>query len=360
MDAGAGSSQAAKDPSWFFYTLSALLGSKTFGFCDGWALLSLAAAFLATFALSWWLTAGGTAWRNGRNSRGSVPIPGPRGLPVIGSLHVLSVGLAHRTLRAMVDGLGAKQLMAFSLGSTPAVVASEPQTAREILASPHFADRPLKLSARQLMFERAMGFAPNGSYWKLLRRIAASHLFAPRRIAAHEPGRQADAGVMLRAVAAEQQAGGFVSLRRHLQLAALNNIMGSVFGRRYDVSTSSEDREVTELKEMVREGFDLLGAFNWIDFLPWLGFIWDPHGIRARCAALVPRVRDFVLGVIREHKMKRSSSSSLADAADFVDVLLSLEGEEKLQEDDMIAVLWVLPVFVPSYIYLFSVHHFLY
>ncbi|XP_031492809.1 cytochrome P450 78A11-like [Nymphaea colorata] len=340
MDVGTGSPQPAKDPSWFLYTLSAMLGSKTFGVCDGWGLLSLAAAFLASFVLSWWFTSGGIAWRNGRNSRGLVPIPGPRGLPMIGSLHALSVGLAHRTLRAMVDGLGAKQLMAFSLGSTPAVVASEPQTAREILTSPHFADRPIKLSARQLMFERAMGFAPSGSYWKLLRRIAASHLFAPRRIAAHEPGRQADAAIMLRAIAAEQRADGIVSLRRHLQLAALNNIMGSVFGRRYEVSASSEDREVTELREMVREGFDLLGAFNWSDFLPWLGFICDPHGIRARCAALVPRVRAFVSGVICEHKMKRSSSSSLGDAADFVDVLLTLEGEEKLQEDDMIAVLW--------------------
>ncbi|KAF3786853.1 Cytochrome P450 78A6 [Nymphaea thermarum] len=340
MDVGLSSSQASKDPSWLFYTLSAFVGSKTLGFCDAFTLLSLAVALFATLAVSWWLSSGGTAWKNGRNSRGAVSIPGPRGLPIVGSLHVLGVGLAHRTLQAMAHRLNANKLMAFSLGSTPAVVASEPQTAKEILTSPHFADRPIKLSARQLLFERAMGFAPSGFYWKLLRRIASSHLFAPRRIAAHESGRQADASAMLEAIAAEQRDNGFVSLRCHLQGAALNNIMGSVFGKRYDLSSSAEDREVTDLREMVREGFDLLGSFNFSDFLPWLSSFYDPNRIRARCAALVPRVRTFVQGIIREHKLKSESGSNLADGADFVDVLLSLEGEEKLEEDDMIAVLW--------------------
>ncbi|MCL7037306.1 hypothetical protein MKW94_010973, partial [Papaver nudicaule] len=59
--------------------------------------------------------------------------------------------------------------MAFSLGSTPVVVASDPTIAREILSSASFADRPVKQSAKNLMFTRAIGFAPNGTYWRLLR-----------------------------------------------------------------------------------------------------------------------------------------------------------------------------------------------
>ncbi|EAY79271.1 hypothetical protein OsI_34386 [Oryza sativa Indica Group] len=118
--------------------------------------------------------------------------------------------------------------------------------------------------------------------------------------------------------------------------------MGSVFGRRYDVSSSSGAAadEAEQLKSMVREGFELLGAFNWSDHLPWLAHLYDPNHVARRCAALVPRVQAFVRGVIRDHRLRRDSSSTAADNADFVDVLLSLEAHENLAEDDMVAVLW--------------------
>ena len=215
--------------------------------------------------------------------------------------------------------------------STPAVITSNPEVARDLLSSPHFADRPLKQSAQQLMFGRAMGFAPNGNYWRLLRRISATHLFAPRRIEANEAGRQADCTTMLSDIRHESNIdGGAVTLRRHLQKAALNNIMGCVFGRR------SVDAETEKnLREMVNEGFELLGAFNWADHLPWLRVL-DPLRIHSRCARLVPRVRSFVKDIIEEHRQNSNTADS-----DFVDVLLSLQGEDKLQDDDMIAVLWV-------------------
>lgn len=332
----------SNDSRWWVFTLPAFLGS--INLLDAYVILSVLIAFLSIGLLSWALSSGGgTAWKNGRNSLGSRPIPGPRGLPILGSLLNLrrAGGLAHRTLAAAATSLGATQLMAFSLGSTPAVVASEPQTAKEILTSPHFADRPIKQSARSLMFSRAIGFAPSGSYWRLLRRIAASHLFAPRRVAAHEAGRQLDCDAMLRGIADEQASRGAVHLRTHLQSAALNSIMGSVFGRRYDVVSGSE--ELSELRAMVKEGFELLGAFNWSDYLPWLSYFYDPCRIQERCEKLVPRVRKLVRGIIEEHRSRLIDSryrGSISDASDFVDVLLSLDGEDKLQDDDMVAVLW--------------------
>nr|DAD21824.1 TPA_asm: hypothetical protein HUJ06_023287 [Nelumbo nucifera] len=320
--------------SWWVFTLPAFLGTQNL--FDGWVLISLILAFVSVGLVTWAFTVGGVAWKNGRHRKGRVPIPGARGLPVFGSLFSLSRGLAHRTLASMASSLGATQLMAFSLGSAPVVVASDPHTAREILTSPFFADRPLKQSAKKLMFSRAIGFAPNGTYWRLLRRIASSHLFSPKRIAAHEPGRQADCSAMLNGIAKEQSVRGSVALRKHLQSAALNNIMGSVFGKRYDVEQDSQ--EMSELREMVKEGFELLGAFNWSDYLPWLSYFYDPFHINERCSALVPRVRKLVRGIIEEHRLRGSGKAS--DNADFVNVLLSLDGEEKLEEDDMVAVLW--------------------
>ncbi|KAF2291040.1 hypothetical protein GH714_019284 [Hevea brasiliensis] len=272
-------------------------------------------SFLVITLSTWAFSNGGLAWKNGRSQMGSVSIQGPRGLPFFGSLFSLSHGLAHRTLACMASRLSATQLMAFSLGSTPAIVSSDPQIAREILTSPHFADRPIKQSAKSLMFSRAIGFAPNGAYWRLLRRIASTHLFAPKRMAAHEPWRQLDCAAMIRDIHNEQSLNGAVHLLKHLQNASLNNIMGTVFGKRYDFTKYNE--EAKELQELVREGFELL----------------------ERCLALVPRVKKLVKKIIEEHDQSKMPKK-LIDNSDFVDVLLSLEGDEKLEEDDMVAVLW--------------------
>ncbi|KAH7565892.1 hypothetical protein ACOSP7_021988 [Xanthoceras sorbifolium] len=327
------------DNTWWVFTLPAFLGSENL--LNLHVLLALFVVFVSLALFTWAVASGGFAWRHGRNRRGSVPIPGPRGLPFLGSLLTLSRrdGLAHRSLADAAWARNNTQLMAFSLGSTPVVVSSDPQTAREILTSPHFADRPIKQSARSLMFSRAIGFAPNGTYWRLLRRIASSHLFSPRRILAHEPGRQLDCAVMLGHVSKEQHLNGIVSLRKHLQFAALNNIMGSVFGKRYDPDDSSSNSSLELLQEMVREGFELLGSFNWSDHLPWLTQFYDPFWIQQRCSRLVPRVKEFVRAIIEEHR-RTGESRGVSDDGDFVDVLLSLDGEEKLEEDDMIAVLW--------------------
>ncbi|KAF3440463.1 hypothetical protein FNV43_RR18747 [Rhamnella rubrinervis] len=331
------SSLVNKDKTWWVFTLPAFLGSKHF--LDGYVLFSLVVAFLCLGFLTWVFSIGGIAWKNGRNQKGRLSISGPRGLPVFGSLFTLSRGLPHRSLASMAWNRANTQLMALSLGSTPLVVASDPHTAREILTSPYFADRPLKQSAKSLMFSRAIGFAPNGTYWRLLRRIASSHLFNPRRVMAHEAGRQLECADMLRNIAKEQKLHGVVCLRKHLQAASLNNIMGSVFGKRYDTAYGREELE--ELKDMVCEGFELLGAFNWSDYLPWLGYFYDPFRINKRCSKLVPRVKKFVGNIIEEHR-GLSESVKLPDQADFVDVLLSLDGDEKLKEDDMVAVLWEL------------------
>ncbi|KAL8127443.1 cytochrome P450 78A7-like [Apium graveolens] len=333
------SSLLSKDTTWCLFALPVFLSSNNL--LEPFVLFSLFVTLITVSVLAWAFSSGGVAWKNGRNRLGPVPIPGLKGLPVLGSILSLSKGLPHRSLASIASARAglSKQLMAFSLGSSPLVVTSDPVVAREILSSPHFADRPVKQSAKSLLFTRTIGFSPNGAYWRNLRKIASTHLFAPRRIAAHEAGRQLDSAALIRGIASEQATRGVVTLRKHLQDAALNNIMGSVFGRRFD--TEKDDKEVNKLREMVAEGFELLSAFNWCDYLPWLSCVYDPQHVIKRCEALVPRVREFVGTIIQQHKLNHNHQSSYAaDDADFVDVLLSLDGEDKLSQEDMIAVLW--------------------
>ncbi|KAH0976351.1 hypothetical protein GBA52_026070 [Prunus armeniaca] len=218
------------DPiSWWMFSIEAIAHLGTENLLIGFFFLAILASFLSLTLLTWAFSRGGIAWKNGRNQMGRVSIPGPRGLPLFGSLFSLSHGLPHRTLACMASSHAATKLMAFSLGSTPAV-----------------------------------------------------------------------------------------------------------FGKRYDVACNNA--EARELHEIVREGFELLGAFNWSDYLPWLSSFYDPFRIKNRCASLVPRVRKVVVEIIEEHRLDKFER--VRDNSDFVDVLLSLDGEEKLELDDMVAVLW--------------------
>lgn len=298
-------------------------------------LVSASALAWLVITFIYWAHPGGPAWgkhkwvekrrTNHCSSSSGRVIPGPKGFPVIGSMSLMT-GLAHHKLSAMAKACGATRLMAFSLGETRVIITSNPDVAKEILNSSVFADRPVKESAYRLMFNRAIGFAPHGVYWTSLRRIAANHLFCPKQIKAFGSQRFDLAHQMVNMF--RGQADKVVTVRDGLRKASLSNMMASVFGKTYGL-----DSEEAELRKLVDEGYDLLGMLNWSDHLPWLSEF-DLQHIRARCSSLVPKVDQFVRRIISQHREKNTGH-------DFVDVLLSLQGREKLSEDDMVAVLWV-------------------
>lgn len=295
-------------------------------------------------SLIYWAHPGGPAWgkhkwRKTTSSSSACAdkptIPGPKGVPFIGSMSLMG-GLAHHKIAAMAKACGANRLMAFSLGETRVIVTCNPDVAKEILNSSVFADRPVKESAYSLMFNRAIGFAPYGVYWRTLRRIAATHLFCPKQIKASEAQRFDIARQMAAMFSGDNEKGMAINVREALKTASLNNMMCSVFGRKYHELDTSCNTEAGELRKLVDEGYELLGTLNWSDHLPWLSDF-DPQKIRVRCSNLVPKVNRFVSRIISEHRADQTGGLN----RDFVDVLLSLQGREQLSDSDMIAVLWV-------------------
>nr|CAD1837952.1 unnamed protein product [Ananas comosus var. bracteatus] len=187
-----------------------------------------------------------------------------------------------------------------------------------------------------------MGFAPFGEYWRNLRRVSATHLFGPRGISASAPHRRLIGERMLGDVETLMRRDGSVEIKRVLHFASLNSLMASVFGKTFDFAKG----EGAELEGMVREGYELLGLFNWSDHFPILGWF-DLQGVRRRCRSLVKRVNVFVGEIIEEHRMRRrrrmmsTGGGVMGDVVgDFVDVLLDLEKEAKLSDADIVAVLW--------------------
>lgn len=311
-----------------------------------WSLLIMLSLWL-TMTFFYWSHPGGPAWgkyysfhywkkptstsSNNLNLSSDTDkiIPGPKGYPIFGSI-TLMISLAHHRIFAAAKACNAIRLMAFSLGDTRAIVTCHPDVAKEILTSSVFADRPIKESAYSLMFNRAIGFAPYGVYWRTLRRIAATHLFCPKQIKASELQRAEIAAQMTRSFLNRQ---GAFQLRQVLKKASLNNMMWSVFGQRYKLDEANSEME--ELSQLVEQGYDLLGTLNWGDHLPFLKDF-DLQKIRFTCSKLVPKVNRFVGSIIADHQADITQTNR-----DFVHVLLSLQGPDKLSHSDMIAVLWV-------------------
>lgn len=247
------------------------------------------------------------------------------GWPILGTLPLMG-SLAHQKLAALATSLNAKRLMALSLGPTPVVISSHPETAREILLGSSFSDRPIKESARALMFERAIGFAPSGTYWRHLRRIAAFHMFSPRRIQGLEGLRQRVGDDMVKSAWKEMEMKGVVEVRGVFQEGSLCNILESVFG--------SNDKS-EELGDMVREGYELIAMLNLEDYFP-LKFL-DFHGVKRRCHKLAAKVGSVVGQIVEERKR----DGGFVGKNDFLSTLLSLPKEERLADSDMAAILWV-------------------
>lgn len=295
-----------------------------------WVLLIMGSLWL-TMTFYYWSHPGGPAW--GKYYTYSPPlsiIPGPKGFPLIGSMGLMT-SLAHHRIEAAAATCRAKRLMAFSLGDTRVIVTCHPDVAKEILNSSVFADRPVKESAYSLMFNRAIGFASYGVYWRSLRRIASNHFFCPRQIKASELQRSQIAAQMVHILNNKRHRS--LRVRQVLKKASLSNMMCSVFGQEYKLHDPNSGME--DLGILVDQGYDLLGLFNWADHLPFLAHF-DAQNIRFRCSNLVPMVNRFVGTIIAEHRASKTETNR-----DFVDVLLSLPEPDQLSDSDMIAVLWV-------------------
>ncbi|XP_010531610.1 PREDICTED: cytochrome P450 78A5-like [Tarenaya hassleriana] len=282
---------------------------------------------LPTLVLNCWLVPGGFAWRNYTTKMTSCERrDGPVGLPLLGTLPQMMGSLAHRKLAVMASSLGAQRLMPLSLGSTRVVISSHPETAKEILCSSNFSDRPIKESARLLMFERAVGFAPSGDHWRHLRRLAATHLFSPKKISALEPIRHRLAEEMARKIEESSKMHGVVELRGIIQKGSLGNMLESLFG-----SCLSEEQKY-ELGLMVNEGYELITKFNLEDHFPMVRFL-DIYGVKRKCQNLAVRVQSLLGQILKERR-----EGSHGD--DFLTSLISLSEEDQLADADVISVLW--------------------
>ncbi|KAG9439407.1 hypothetical protein H6P81_019572 [Aristolochia fimbriata] len=259
--------------------------------------------------------------------------PGPPRWPLVGNL--LQLGpLPHRDLAAFCSRYG--PLVYLRLGTVDAVTTDDPDVIREILLRQDdaFASRPRTLAAVHLAYGCGdVALAPVGPRWKRMRRICMEHLLTTRRIDSFAHHRAQEARHLVRSVWARSAAGETVNLRDVLGAFSMNNVTRMLLGKQYFGAGSAGPGEAMEFMGITHELFSLLGLIYPGDYLPlWRWF--DPQGCEKKMRLVEKRVDEFHTMIIDEHRKKKKKKNNNnkkeyhSEEMDFVDVLLSLPGED--------------------------------
>eukprot|EP00271_Cylindrocystis_brebissonii_P022129 TRINITY_DN834_c0_g1_i1.p1 TRINITY_DN834_c0_g1~~TRINITY_DN834_c0_g1_i1.p1 ORF type:complete len:384 (+),score=37.22 TRINITY_DN834_c0_g1_i1:106-1152(+) len=130
---------------------------------------------------------------------------------------------------------------------------------------------------------------------------------------------------------------GLVTVRRPLLHAAFNTLMTMLLGWRFEYSLPGlPNVEGDQFHAFVKEYFEVCGAFNWSDFVPFVRYF-DPHGIIARCRIINSFQSAYIEKEIEEHKRRMTLSADFSTEGnedvprELCDVVLKGEGPEHLE-----------------------------
>ncbi|XP_015059923.1 cytochrome P450 CYP736A12-like [Solanum pennellii] len=261
---------------------------------------------------------------NNIQKRKSYP-PGPKGLPIIGHLHLLGKN-PHQDFLKLAKTHG--PLMYVRLGLVPTIIVSSADTAEKVLKTyDHiFASRPHNEAAYYLAYgQRNMISAKHGPYWRSMRKLCTQHLFSNQKINSFQSMRRQQVEVMIKSLK-----NGTCDHRVVVDLSAKISSLNAdltclmVFGKKY----MDEILDKRGFKALVKEVDELAATPNLGDFFPFLGVI-DLQGLTRRLKDLSKVFDDFLEKIIDEHVQSGDQKQS----KDFVDTMLDImqSGEAEFQ-----------------------------
>ncbi|WMV57504.1 hypothetical protein MTR67_050889 [Solanum verrucosum] len=126
--------------------------------------------------------------------------PGPKGLPIIGHLHLLGKN-PHQDFLKLAKTHG--PLMYVRLGLVPTIVVSSADTAEKFLKTyDHiFASRPHNEAALYLAYgQKNMITAKHGPYWRNMRKFCTLHLLSNQKINSFQYMRRQQVELMIKSL----------------------------------------------------------------------------------------------------------------------------------------------------------------
>lgn len=283
--------------------------------------------------------------RPSRSSRKLKLPPSPLKFPVIGNLHQLGT-LPHRSLGSLSQKYG--PLMFLRLGSTPTLVVSSAEMAREIMKKHDitFSNRPKTRAADTFGYGcRDVAFAPYGDYWRKVRKVCVLELLTIRRVLSFAFVRNEETEELVRKIHQASLKGNPVDLSEMLFATLYNISSRCIFGQKFQEGDSR-----SKFGEITKRVMTQFTALNFGDFFPRLRWMDAVTGFTARLNATFREFDDILERIIEEHK----SASSSEDNKDLVDILLQLQKDGKLELEltnvDLKAILSVRPLQTPQFL----------
>ncbi|GMN30436.1 hypothetical protein TIFTF001_049619 [Ficus carica] len=251
--------------------------------------------------------------------------PTPPRLPIIGNLHQLGK-FPHRSLRALSEKYG--PLMLLKLGQVPTLVISSPDLVAEIVNTQDvvFSNRPKTTATEVLLYgNNDVGFSNYGEYWKQMRRICVVELLSLKRVQSFQFVREEEAEELVKRVRkANIDDETTINLSQMLIEASNNIVSRCILGQSY----KAEDGSISRMGELSKRVVVELMAFCVGDFFPSLKWVDVVRGFKARLRSTFRELDAFNNRLVQEHKTMKSSSNY--EMKDFVDVLLGLQENHKL------------------------------
>ncbi|XP_023544864.1 cytochrome P450 CYP736A12-like [Cucurbita pepo subsp. pepo] len=256
------------------------------------------------------------AWME-RNKSKKLP-PGPKGFPIMGSLHLLGK-LPHRDLHRLSQTYG--PIMHMKLGIVNTIVVSSPEAA-ELFLKTHdvvFASRAPNEVFKHVSFsQKTIAFAKYGPYWRNMRKMCILELLSNHKANYLQSMRRQELGFTIHQLRDAAKSGMVVNISSKIYSLTANMACLMIIGRRF------EDKELDEMgfKWMIQEILHLAGAFNLGDFIPFIAPL-DLQGF-IRCARSVHKVCDTFFEKILDEHLESNNN----DTKDLVDVMLGIMGSQ--------------------------------
>lgn len=254
--------------------------------------------------------------------------PSPPSFPIIGHLHLLKQPI-HRTLHSLSNKYG--PILNLSFGNRRVLLVSSPSAAEECFTNSDivFANRPRLLAGKYLTYDyTTMVAAPHGDHWRNLRRLASLEFFSTSRLNMFLGLRQDEILFLIKMLYQScRQNFTKVEMKSKLFALSFNIIMRMVSGKRYFGLEIGESEEAKRFREIIREIFEVSGASNPGDFLPFLRWL-DFQSHEKRIITVHSKSDRFMQNLIDEHRNKRNCSAGERRIDTIIDSMLSLQDSQ--------------------------------